>query len=156
MTAARRPLRTDVVPELCIDGAAAAIDFYGEAFGVEEVFRQAVDDGRIIHAEASFDGSVVFLTDDFPEMGDGTGSSPTAIGGTPVCLHRDVSDVDGAVERAVVAGATLIHGPEDMFWGDRYARLRDPFGHQWSLATPGPGPDAAATAEAVADFGSGE
>ncbi|HIN11942.1 MAG TPA: VOC family protein, partial [Acidobacteria bacterium] len=64
MTAARRPLRTDVVPELCIDGAAAAIDFYGEAFGVEEVFRQAVDDGRIIHAKASFDGSVVFLTDD--------------------------------------------------------------------------------------------
>ena len=120
------------------------------------MFRQAVDDGRIIHAEASFDGSMVFLTDDFPEMGDGTGSSLTAIGGTPVYLHRDVSDVDGAVERAVVAGATLIHGPEDMFWGDRYARLWDPFGHQWSLATPGPGPDAAATAEAVADFGSGE
>jgi len=67
-----------------------------------------------------------------------------------------VVDVDASVERAVAAGATLIHGPEDMFWGDRYARLSDPFGHQWSLATPGPGPDAAATEEAVAEFGGAE
>ncbi len=152
MAEPHRQLRPDVTPEICVDGAAEAIAFYASAFGAEEVARQAIDDGRIIHAEVSFDGFVVFVTDDFPEMHGGKGTSPTAIGGTPVCLHRDVPDVDSAVDRAVAAGATLLHGPEDMFWGDRYARLVDPFGHQWSLATPGPGPDAEATEAAVAGF----
>ncbi|MDP7550916.1 MAG: VOC family protein [Acidimicrobiales bacterium] len=154
MADAHRPLRTEVVPELVVEDASAALAFYAEAFGADEMFRHELDDGRIIHAEVSSDGFVIFVTDDFPEMHNGVGTSPKAIGGTPICLHRDVIDVDAAVERAVAAGATLIHGPEDMFWGDRYARLSDPFGHQWSLATSGPGPDAAATEEAVAGFGS--
>ena len=152
VTETHRPLRTDVVPELCVDGAAAALDFYAAAFGAEKLFRHALDDGRVLHAEVSFDGFVIFVVDDFPEMHGCRGTSPTAIGGTPVCLHRDVPDVDASVERAVAAGATLLHGPEDMFWGDRYARLVDPYGHHWSLATPGPGPDPEATAVAEAQF----
>ncbi len=152
MAETHRPMRTEVVPEICVDGAAAALDFYEEAFGAEELFRHALDDGRVLHAEVSFDGFVIFVVDDFPEMHGRRGTSPTAIGGTPVCLHRDVPDVDASVERAVAAGATLLHGPEDMFWGDRYARLVDPYGHHWSLATPGPGPDPEATAVAEAQF----
>ena len=152
VTETHRPLRTDVVSENCVDGAAAALDFYAAAFGAEELFRHALDDGRVLHAEVSFDGFVIFVVDDFPEMHSGRGTSPTAIGGTPVCLHRDVLDVDASVERAVAAGATLLHGPEDMFWGDRYARRVDPYGHNWSLAMPGPGPDPEATAVAEAQF----
>jgi PhnB protein len=120
MAEAHRPIRTDVVPEICVDGF------------------------------------VVFVVDDFPELNNGKGSSPTAIGGTPITLHRDVADVDAAVDRAVAAGATLVWGPEDMFWGDRYAGLADPFGHQWSLATPGPGPDAEAKVVTMDGFPQGE
>ena len=152
MAETHRPMRTEVVPEICVDGAAAALDFYEEAFGAEELFRHALDNGRVLHAEVSFDGFVIFVVDDFPEMHGGRGTSPTAIGGTPVCLHRDVPDVDASIERAVAAGATLLHGPEDVFWGDRYARLVDPYGHHWSLATPGLGPDLEATAVAEAQF----
>ena len=151
VTETHRPLRTDVVPEICVDGAAAALDFYAAAFGAEELFRHALDDGRVLHAEVSFDGFVIFVVDDFPEMHGGRGTSPTAIGGTPVCLHRDVPDVDASVERAVAAGVTLLHGSEDMFWGDRYARLVDPYGHHWSLATPGPGPDPEAQFDKMLD-----
>ena len=155
MVEAHRPMRTGVVPEICVDGAAAALDFYTEAFEAEELFRHEAPDGRIIHGEISFDGFVVFVVDDFPEFNDGKGSSPTAIGGTPVCLHRDVANVDVAVDTAVAAGATLLMGPEDMFWGDRYARLSDPFGHQWSLATPGAGPDPEAEAAMMDGFHEG-
>ncbi|HJL89899.1 MAG TPA: VOC family protein [Acidimicrobiales bacterium] len=153
MADAHRPLRTDVIPEIVVDGTSAALTFYDAAFGAEELFRHETENGRIIHAQVSFNGFVIFVTDDFPEMHGGVGTSPMAIGGTPICLHRDVVDVDAAVGRAVAGGATLVHGPEDMFWGDRYARLSDPFGYQWSLATPGPGPDAATTEEAEAEFG---
>ncbi|MDG2160297.1 MAG: VOC family protein [Acidimicrobiales bacterium] len=154
MAETHRPIRTDVVPEICVDGAATALDFYVDAFGAKELLRHEAPDGRIIHGEISFDGFVVFVVDDFPELNNGKGSSPTAIGGTPITLHRDVADVDAAVDRAVAAGATLVWGPEDIFWGDRYARLADPFGHQWSLATPGP--DAAAKAVAMDGFPQGE
>jgi len=75
-------MRTEVVPEICVDGAAAALDFYEEAFGAEELFRHALDNGRVLHAEVSFDGFVIFVVDDFPEMHGGRGTSPTAIGGT--------------------------------------------------------------------------
>lgn len=155
MSEPHRPLRTDVVPEVCVAGAAAALDFYAEAFGAVELMRHEAPDGRIIHAEVSFDGFVVFVVDDFPEMNDGRESAPTALGGSPICLHRDVPDVDAATARAAAAGATVVMGPEDMFWGDRYARLVDPFGHQWSLATPGPGPDPDAEAEVMGGFPGG-
>jgi PhnB protein len=155
MSEPHRPLRTEVVPEIVVDDCDAALAFYAAAFGAEELTRHSLPDGRVIHAEVSFDGFVIFVTDDFLEMHGGQGTSPTAIGGTPVCLHRDVPDIDASVERAVAAGATLLHGPEDMFWGDRYARLADPYGHQWSLATPGPGPDAEATAAAISEFDTG-
>ena len=155
MSEPHRPLRTEVVPEIVVDDCDAALAFYAAAFGAEELMRHSLPDGRVIHAEVSFDGFVIFVTGDFPEMHGGQGTSPTAIGGTPVCLHRDVPDIDASVERAVAACATLLHGPEDMFWGDRYARLADPYGHQWSLATPGPGPDAEATAAAISEFDTG-
>ncbi|MDE0928702.1 MAG: VOC family protein [Acidimicrobiales bacterium] len=152
MAAPHRPPRREVVPEICVEGAVEAIAFYVEAFGAEEMFTHALDDGRVLHAEISFDGFVIFVVDDFPEMNNGVGTSPKAIGGSPIVLHRDVADVDAATQQAVEAGATLDFGPEDMFWGDRYARLTDPFGHRWSLATPGPGPDVEATVAAEKEF----
>jgi len=115
VTAPHRPLRTEVVPEICVEGAVEAIAFHVKAFGAEEMFTHALDDGRVLHAEISFDGFVIFVVDDFPEMNNGVGSSPKAIGGSPLVLHRDVVDVDAATQQAVAAGATLDFGSEDMF-----------------------------------------
>ena len=90
-------------------------------------------DGRLMHASILVNGAVVMLNDEYPEM-DGLG--PKARGGTSVTLHLRVSDVDAAVERAVSAGARLVMPVEDMFWGDRYGLIEDPFGHQWAFAAP--------------------
>ena len=123
-----------VIPHLVVNGAAAAIDFYAEAFGAIEISRVPGPGGKLIHAAISVDGALIYLADDFPEM-TGYSSNPAALGGVSVALHRFVDDVDAAVERAVAAGATLKLPPTDMFWGDRYAQIVDPFGHEWPLAT---------------------
>jgi uncharacterized glyoxalase superfamily protein PhnB len=88
-----------------------------------------------MHAEIKIGGRPVFLVDDFPEYCEGKASSPQALGGTPVTIHRFVEDCDAAIERAVKAGATVQMPAADMFWGDRYGVVIDPFGHSWSLAT---------------------
>jgi uncharacterized glyoxalase superfamily protein PhnB len=95
----------------------------------------APDGQRIMHAEIRIDGKALFLCDDFPEFCGGKSESPKALGGTPVTIHRYVPDCDAAVQRAVDAGATIKMPPMDMFWGDRYGVVVDPFGHCWSLAT---------------------
>jgi PhnB protein len=126
-----------VFPHLVVDDAAAAIDFYVEAFGAEELGRVPGPDGkRLFHAALKLNGSTVMLNDDFPEMNDGKSSTPTALGGTPVTIHLVVTDVDAKFQRAVDAGATVVMPLDDQFWGDRYGMLRDPFGHQWSLGQP--------------------
>ena len=124
-----------VIPHLVCGGAADAIDFYKAAFDAQELFRAPAPDGRLMHAALMINGSVIYLADDYPEMNDGQSVTPKALGGTSVGMHQFVEDVDGAVAKAQSAGATVKMPPMDMFWGDRYAQVVDPFGHEWSLAT---------------------
>ncbi|AEF40897.1 VOC family protein [Hoyosella subflava] len=126
-----------VTPHLVVDGAAKAIEFYKAAFGAEEVQRVAAEDGeRLMHAAVTINGGLVMLMDDFPEYGNGQGSTPQALGGSPVVIHLEVPDVDTAWKRALDAGATVLMELADQFWGDRYGQVKDPFGHTWSLASP--------------------
>jgi PhnB protein len=125
-----------LIPHLTCDGCADAIEFYKKAFGAEEICRMPAPDGkRIMHAAIRIDDRPLFLNDDFPEFCGGKSQSPKALGGTPVTIHRYVEDCDAAIQRAKDAGATVKMPPEDMFWGDRYGVVTDPFGHSWSLAT---------------------
>ena len=122
-----------VTPHLVCDGAAAAIEFYKKAFGATEMMRLGTDDGKIMHACLCINGSSVMLVDEFPEMG---AVSPTSLGGSSVTIHLAVDDADAWVARAEAAGATVTMPVEEMFWGDRYGVVRDPFGHSWSMGTP--------------------
>jgi PhnB protein len=130
---------TGVVPHLVVSGGAAAIDFYKKAFGAEEIMRMPAEDGkRLMHAEIRIGPSTIYLADDFPEFCGGKSRSPASLGGTPVTIHQYVRDCDAAIKRAADAGATVTMPAQDMFWGDRYGQVKDPFGHQWSFATPLP------------------
>jgi PhnB protein len=121
-----------VTPHLAIDGAAAAIDFYKKAFGAVELGRMPAQDGkRLMHAMIRIGDSVIMLADAFPEYG---GQGPKALGGTPVTVHLYVPDSDKVFAQAVAAGAKVAMPIADMFWGDRYGQLVDPFGHHWSIA----------------------
>jgi len=122
-----------VTPYLTIAGADQAIAFYKKAFGAEEVCRMTGPGGRgVMHAELKIGDSFIFLSDVFPGMGS---PEPKALGGTPVGIHLYVENVDAVYASAVAAGATAKMPPADMFWGDRFSKLTDPFGHEWSLAT---------------------
>ena len=121
-----------VTPYLCVDGASAAIEFYGKVFGAKERMRMPAPDGRIGHAELEIGDSLVMLSDEYPEMGH---RGPKTIGGTPVTISVYVDDVDDAFERAVSSGATSVQEVEDRFYGDRTGTFEDPFGHRWSIAT---------------------
>jgi uncharacterized glyoxalase superfamily protein PhnB len=121
-----------VTPHLVCGGAAAAIDFYKKAFNATELGRLPDDKGRIMHAQIQIGDSVVMLHDEFPEMG---ALGPKARNGTSVTLHLYVDDADASFARAVKAGATVKMPLADMFWGDRYGIVEDPFGHAWSIAT---------------------
>ena len=121
-----------VTPYLCVDGAAAAIDFYTDVFGATERMRMPSPGGRIGHAELQIGDSLIMLADEHPEMGI---RGPKAIGGTPVTISLYVEDADGVFERAVQNGATATRPVEDQFYGDRMGQFEDPFGHKWSVAT---------------------
>jgi PhnB protein len=123
-----------ITPHLVIRNAARAIDFYKTAFGAESAgCAMTGPDGKtIMHAELKIGDSRFMLCEEYPDMGV---RSPQAIGGTPVALHLYVNDVDAAYNRAVQAGAKPQMPPKDMFWGDRFGKVVDPFGHEWSLAT---------------------
>jgi PhnB protein len=127
--------RPQVVPYLCVRGAADAIAFYQRAFGAAEKDRMESPDGRILHPEIEIGGHLLFLADDFPEMNDGKESSPAGLGGTTVTMHRYVEDCDSTIASAVDAGAEVVFPATDMFWGDGFGKIRDPFGHEWTLAT---------------------
>lgn len=124
--------RVGVLPYLTVSDSVAAIDFYAKVFGAAELFRLDLPDGRVGHAELSIGGSVVYLSDEFPDMNV---RCPVAFGGSPVMLHLYVDDVDAVVQRALDAGATLERPVVDQFYGDRGGKLRDPFGHLWWIAT---------------------
>ncbi|MBX3352546.1 MAG: VOC family protein [Phycisphaeraceae bacterium] len=124
-----------LVPHLVVDGAAKALEFYAKAFGAEETCRMPSPDGRLMHAEMTIGDQTIFLCDDFPEYCGGKSRTPTALGGSTVTIHRYVKDCDAAIAKAEKAGATVLMPAEDMFWGDRYGSVTDPFGHTWSFAT---------------------
>jgi PhnB protein len=126
-----------LVPHIVVNGAAKAIDFYKGAFGAEEVMRMPAEDGkRLMHAELKIGSSALYLCDDFPEYCGGKSRTPQTLGGTPTTIHQTVADCDAAIARAAKAGATVTMPAADMFWGDRYGQITDPFGHVWSFSTP--------------------
>jgi len=124
-----------ITPHLKLKDAAAAIQFYQNAFGAEEVFRMPYkqDDPRLMHAQIRIGDSMIMLADEFPEM-DCYG--PRQSGTPSVSLHLYVDSVDAVMDRAALYGAQITMPARDMFWGDRYGQLVDPFGHIWSVATP--------------------
>ncbi|HEY0338982.1 MAG TPA: VOC family protein [Burkholderiales bacterium] len=121
-----------VTPHLICAGAAEAIEFYKKAFNAVEEVRLPGPQGRLMHAMIRIEGSAVMLVDEMPEWG---ALGPKSLKGSPVTIHLFVEDVDASVQRAVGAGAKITMPPADMFWGDRYAKVEDPFGHHWSVAT---------------------
>lgn len=139
--AQQRPPRTPdgVIAYLAVSDGHAAVDFYGRAFGATLIYSQLAEDGkRFLHARLAINGGILMLSDDFPEYNGGQTRTPRPDAPTGVVLHMQVSDCDAVYAQAVAAGATPKMPPADMFWGDRYAQLRDPFGHEWSLAHPLP------------------
>ena len=121
-----------VTPHLVCAGAADAIEFYKKAFGAVEEGRLPGPNGRLMHAMIRIGDSAVMLVDEMPEWG---ALGPKALKGSPVTIHLYVDDVDAFAARAVKAGAKITMPVADMFWGDRYGKLEDPFGHHWSVAT---------------------
>jgi PhnB protein len=121
-----------ITPHLAVRNGADAIDFYKRAFGAREVSRMPSPDGKIMHAELKIGGATFFLADEHPEMGV---RSPQSLGGATASLHVYFPNVDAAFKRAVDAGAQVRMPVADMFWGDRYGKVGDPFGHEWGLAT---------------------
>lgn len=121
-----------VTPYLVCAGASDAIAFYKKAFGATEMMRVATPNGKLMHASIQIGDSVIMLNDEFPEMG---ALGPKSRQGTSVTIHLFVAEADKTFARAVKAGATVRMPLQDMFWGDRYGLLEDPFGHSWSIAT---------------------
>lgn len=121
-----------VTPYLTCDGASDAIAFYVKAFDAVEINRLADKGGKIMNAMIRIGNSAIMVMDEYPEM---KSFGPKSLNGSPVTIHLQVEDIDGVVAKAVAAGATITMPAADMFWGDRYAMLSDPFGHLWSVAT---------------------
>ena len=121
-----------VTPHLVCAGAAEAIEFYKQAFGAVEGGRLPGPDGKLMHAMIRIGDSAVMLVDEMPQWG---ALGPKSLKGSPVTIHLYVGDVDAVVKRAVAAGAKVTMPVDDMFWGDRYGKIEDPFGHQWSIGT---------------------
>jgi PhnB protein len=121
-------------PHIFVSNAAAAIEFYKKAFNAQELSRHPAPDGkRIMHAALLVNGGTLMLCDDFPEYRGGKGSTPEALGGSPVVLHLQVPEADSLFNQAVAAGAKVVMPLADQFWGDRYGQITDPFGHTWSI-----------------------
>jgi PhnB protein len=121
-----------LTPHLICAGAADAIKFYAEAFGAIEQFRLPGPEGKLMHACVKIGDSMLMLVD---EMAGCSMLGPRALKGSPVGIHLYVPNVDAVVAQAVEAGARVTMPAADMFWGDRFAQLEDPFGHRWSVAT---------------------
>lgn len=124
-----------VTPYLSVKGGNEAIDFYKRAFGAEELFRMPGPDGKLGHAELMIGDCRIMLADEMPDMPDAVCMSPETLGGTSITLMIYLPDVDGAVDRAVAAGATIKRPLKNQFYGDRSAIVKDPFGHFWTLAS---------------------
>jgi PhnB protein len=121
-----------VTPYLAVEDATQAIEFYQRAFGATERSRMPGPDGKIAHAEIQIGDSIIMTSDPFPQS---TIKPPKQIDGTSVSIFLYVEDVDSVVQDAVDAGGTITMPVEDMFWGDRFGQVQDPFGHVWQIAT---------------------
>jgi PhnB protein len=121
-----------VTPYLIVKGAAAALQFYKDAFGATELFRMAQPDGRIGHAEMRIGDSAVMLADEHPEMGF---LGPQSLGGTSISIMLYVENVDDVTAKAVTAGLKVLRPVQTQFYGDRSGNFEDPFGHRWTIAT---------------------
>ncbi len=140
-----------LTPHLVCTGAADAINFYSKAFNAVEMMRLPGANGKLMHASVKIGDSMLMLVDENPAWG---ALGPKALKGSPVTIHLMVEDVDATVAQAVAAGAKVTMPVEDMFWGDRYGVLQDPFGHNWSVATHNKDMTHAEIQDAVAQMGS--
>ena len=123
---------SSVTPHLVIKDCAKAIDFYKKALGAREIYRSLMPDGRVMHAMIQIGNAFVMMADEFPDMG---AVGPLTLEGTPCSLHIYTDDADKLFNQAIEAGATPIMPINDMFWGDRYGQIKDPYGHSWAIAT---------------------
>jgi len=123
----------EFVPYLSVTGAEEAVAYYSRVFETEPSLLLNMPDGRIMHCEFRFDGTRFFLSEELPEHG-GT-PSPLSVGTTTVAIHLYVEDCDATVARMKDHGAEVVMEPTDVFWGERFARVRDPFGHEWGITT---------------------
>ena len=122
------------IPELIVSDGAAALDFYVSVFGATEIHRMKQPGGdKLMHGELILDGHKLFVCDEFPASEGGTCKSPRTLGGTGVRITLLVDNADETVERAVDAGACVSLRVQDMFWGGRYGKIVDPFGHEWGI-----------------------
>jgi uncharacterized glyoxalase superfamily protein PhnB len=137
---AAKPKKVTAVPQgyhtvnayLVVRGAADAIAYYTKAFGAKERLRMPAPDGTIAHAELAIGDSCLMIGDEMPQRG---ALAPSSVGGSPVTLSLYVPDVDRVFKQAIAAGGKVTMPVADMFWGDRYGQLVDPFGHKWAIAT---------------------
>ena len=125
--------QVELIPYLSVRGCANAIEFYSKVFNVEPVVRLEMPDGRIMHCEFLIGSARLYLSDELPEHG-GT-PSPVALGNSTVAIHMRVENCDDLVKTMSENGSEILMEPEDMFWGERFARVRDPFGHEWGIST---------------------
>ncbi len=121
-----------VTPYLVVKGAGEALDFYTKAFGAVETVRMPGPGGSVMHAEMKLGDSMIMLSDEFSEWGQ---LGPLSRGGTTFSVFLYVPDVDATFRNAVDAGCKVCMPPADQFWGDRFAKVSDPFGHEWAMAT---------------------
>jgi len=131
MTDAIPPGFGSLTPHVTIKGCQDALALYARAFGAEEVDVHRTPDGGILHASMRIGDSMLMMNEEYPDQGV---LGPDPARRSPVVLHLYVEDVDGWHERATQAGCESLFPPTDMFWGDRYAMVKDPYGHVWSIA----------------------
>ena len=127
-----RQAPTGLTPHLFVRDTDAAVTFYRRAFGAAELFRNRLPDGRVLFVELAVGPARLLLSEETPSL---NALAPPTIGGSPVLLHVEVEDPDAVARRAVDAGAEMEMPVQEMFWGERYGVLRDPFGHRWSIST---------------------
>ncbi|HMJ26042.1 MAG TPA: VOC family protein [Pyrinomonadaceae bacterium] len=124
------------IPHLCVSDGLAALEFYKKVFGADEGHRMMAPDGkRVLHGEIIIDGHKCFLSDEFGADEGGSVKTPQTLGGGGTCVRitLEVDDADGVMARAEAAGARVLMPPQDLFWGARYGKLVDPFGHEWGI-----------------------
>jgi PhnB protein len=126
----RRP--RGLCPHLFVRGTDAAVAFYREAFGAAELFRTTLPDGTVLFVELALGDARLLISEETPAL---DAYAPPAVGGTPMLLTLEVDDPDGVVSDAVGAGATIEMPVQEMFFGERYGVVRDPFGHRWAVTT---------------------